>query len=65
MGACRILVSLLHLQPPLFHYFKALVLDFFFNFYLFCNIIMTGEPTHTRPKEIMAPYLMCSVFSYI
>ena len=26
--------------------------------YFFCNIIMTGEPTHTASKERMAPKLM-------
>ena len=27
---------------------------------LFCNIIMTGEPTHTESKERMVPELMFS-----
>ena len=31
-----------------------------FHLFTFCNIIMTGEPTHTTSKERMEPELMFS-----
>ena len=46
------------------NFFSSLLKIPNFSLYLhltfFCNIIMTGEPTHTTSKERMAPELMFS-----